>query len=95
MEKKQEEQARQIKELQERSEHLQRENNHLRARVEKMRDLNERDAQDSGQAKHLVVRNKGKKPIVFSDEDILVDDELSLGSLPNPSLAKSNKNRSR
>ena len=43
MEKKHEEQARQIRELKDRAEHLQRENNHLRAQVEKKRDLGERD----------------------------------------------------
>ena len=95
MEKKQEEQARQMKELQERVEHLQRENNCLRSQVEKMRDLDERDVQDSGQAKHLVVRDKGKRPIVLDDADILADDELSTRSSLNPSSAKSNKDRSR
>ena len=95
MEKKQEEQARQMKELQERVEHLQRENDRLQAQVEKRRDLDERDVQDSGQAKHPAVHDKGKKPIVLDDVDILENDDLSSGSSPNPSLAKNNKDRSR
>ena len=52
MEKKQEEQARQMRELQDRVEHLQHENNHLQAQVEKRHDLGERDMQDSSQARH-------------------------------------------
>ena len=84
MEKKQEEQGGQMKELQECVEHLQREKDHLQAQVEKRRNLDERDAQDSGPAKHLVV---------FGDEDIQANDELSLSSSPNPSPAKSNKDR--
>ena len=84
-----------MKEFEERTEHLQRENDCLRAHVEKRRDLNERDVQDSGQAKHLIVHDKGKKPIVLDDVDIPTDDELSSDSLPNLSLVKSNKYRSR
>ena len=41
-----------MRELQDRVEHLQRENNHLQAQVEKRHDLGERDVQDSGQARH-------------------------------------------
>ena len=93
MEKKQEEQARQMKELQESAEHMQRENDCLQAQVEKRRDLYERDVQDSSQAKHPVVHDKGKKPIVLDDVDILANDELSSGSSPNPSLAKNNRDR--
>ena len=95
MEKKQEEQARQMKELQECVEHLQRENDRLRAQVEKMHNLDKRDAQDNSQAKHLVVRDKGKKPIVLNNADIPANDKLSSDSSPNLSLAKSNKDRSR
>ena len=50
--------------------------------------------QDSGQAKHPIVRDKGKKPIVPNDADIPVDDELSSSSRPNPSSAKSNRAKS-
>ena len=56
--------------------------------MEKRRDLDERDTQDSGQAKHPVVRDEGKKPIALNDVDTLADDELSSGNLPNPSPAK-------
>ena len=48
MEKKQEEQERQMRELQGHAEHLLRENDRLRAQLEKRRDLGERDVQDSG-----------------------------------------------
>ena len=41
-----------MRELQDRVENLQRENNHLQAQVEKRHDLGERDVQDSGQARH-------------------------------------------
>ena len=60
-----------------------------------MCDLDERDAQDNGQAKHPVVRDKGKKPIVLDDADIPTNDELFSNSSPNLSPAKSNKDRSR
>ena len=95
MEKKQEEQSRKMKELQERAEHLQRENDCLRAEVQNRCDLDERDTQVSGQAKHPIIRDKGKKPIALDDVDIPTNDELSLDSSPNPSLVKSNKGRSR
>ena len=73
MEKKQEEQARQMKGLQKRTEHLQRENHRLRAQLEKRHDLDERDAQDNGQVKHPIIRDKGKKFIVLDDVDIPAD----------------------
>ena len=73
-----------MKELQERVEHLQCENDRLRSQVEK-------DTQDSGQAKHPVVRDKGKKPTVLNDVDPPADDELSSGSSPNLSPAKKQK----
>ena len=93
MEKKQEEQARHMKELQECAEHLQREKDRLRAQVEKGRDLDDRAVQDNGQAQHPVVHDKGKKPIFLDDVDILADDELSSDSSPDPSLIKRNKDR--
>ena len=64
MEKKQEEQARQLKELQDHVEHLQCENDLLQALVEKRHDLGGRDVQDSDQALHLIPRNRGKEPII-------------------------------
>ena len=74
MEKKQEEQAKQMRELQNHVESLQWENNRLRAQVEEMRNLGEKDMQDSGQAKHTTIRDKGKKPIVLDNIDTLTDD---------------------
>ena len=76
---------------------MQREKDRLCSQVEKRRDLDERDTQDSGQAKHPVVCVKGKKPIALDDVDTRADDELSSGSLLNPSLVKgkSNEDRSR
>ena len=84
-----------MKELQERVEHLQRENDHLRSQVEKRHDLDEIDAQDSGQTKHPVVHDKGKKPIALNDVDTPADDELFSGSSPNPSLEKFKRNKDR
>ena len=95
MEKKQEEHARQMKELQEHAEHLQRENDRLRSQVEKRRDLDERDTQDSGQEKHPIVRIKEKKPIALDDVDTSADDELSSSSSPNPSPKKSKSSKDR
>ena len=95
MEKKQEEKARQMKELKDRAEHLQHENDRLRAQVEKKHDLGERDVQDNGLARHLTAHDKGKEPIIPKDVDTLADDELSLGGSPNLSTVKSSRARSR
>ena len=95
MEKKQYEQVRQMKEFQEHAEHLQRENNHLQAQVEKRHDLDKRGMQNSGQAKHPVVHDKGKNPINLDDVDISADNELSSSSSPNLSSTKINMDRSR
>ena len=95
MEKKQEDQARQMRELQDRAEHLQPEKDHLRAQVEKRHDLGESDVQDSSQARHPTARDKGREPIVPNDVDTPADDELSSGNSPNLSPAKSSKARSR
>ena len=84
-----------MKELQDHAEHLQHENDCLLAQVEKRRYLGKKDVQDSGQARHPTARDKGKEPIVPDDVDTPVDDELSSGSLPNLSLAKSNRVRLR
>ena len=66
MEKKQEEQTKQMRELQDRAECLQQEIYRLRAQVEERRNLREKDMQDSGQAKHPTTRNKGKESIVLT-----------------------------
>ena len=84
-----------MEELQEGAEQLQHENDRLLAQVEKMRDLDKRDVRDSGQAKHLVIRKKGKKPISLDDVETVADDELSSRSSLNPSPAKSKSNKDR
>ena len=61
-----------MRELQDCAEHLQHENDRLRAQVEKMRDLGERDVQDSGQARHPTADNKIKEPNVLDDVDTLL-----------------------
>ena len=94
MEKKQEEHARQMRELQDHTKHLQLENDSLRAQVEKMNDLGEKDMQDSSQTRHLTARNKGNEPIILDNIDTPVDDELSSGSSPDLSPAKTSRARS-
>ena len=59
MEKKQEEQARQMQQLQGRAELLQRENDQFKAQVEKIHELG-RDVQDGDCPEHPIARNKGK-----------------------------------
>ena len=81
--------------LQDHVECLQWENDRLQTQVEERPNLGEKDIQDSGHAKHPVVRDKGKKTIILDDIDIPTDDELSSNSLPNPSPTKSNRARSR
>ena len=83
-----------MRELQDRAKHLQRENDCLWAHVEKMRDLIERDVQDSGQARHSTARNKGKELIVPDDVDTPADNELSLDSWLNLSPSKSSRAKS-
>ena len=95
MEKKQEEQVRQMRELQDHNKHLQCENDRLRAQVEKRRDLGERYVHDSGQARNLTARDKGKEPIVPDDVDTPANDDLSLSSSPNLFSAKRSNARSR
>ena len=80
MEKKQEEQVRQMKELQDRAKHLQRENDRLWAQVEKIHDLGKKEVQDSIQSRHPTTCNKGKEPIVSDNVDTPADDELSSSS---------------
>ena len=76
MERKQEEQARQMQELQAHAERLQRENDHLRSQVGKSLKLG-MDVRDGDRAEHPIVRNKGKKPIIFGNSDVPENDELS------------------
>ena len=96
MERKQEEQARQMKELQGQVERLQCKNYQLQAQIEKSRDLG-KDVRDSGRDAQLITRNKGTGPVVPGDIDTLVDDELSSGSSPslNLSLAKNTQESTR
>ena len=75
MKRKQEEQARQMQELQARTKRLQRENDQLRSQVEKSLELG-KDVRDGDPVEHIVVRNKGKESIV-SDNEAPADDELS------------------
>ena len=84
-----------MKEFKERVEQLQCENDRLWAQVEQRHDLDKRDAQDIGPARHPIVRDKGNKPIALDDVDTSADDELSLGHLPNLSLVKSKSNKDR
>ena len=74
---------RQMQQLQARAESLQRENDQLQSQVEKSLELG-KDVQDGNRAKHPVVRNKGKEPIV-SDNEAPTDDELSSGMSPSTS----------
>ena len=75
-----------MKELQGHIERLQRENDQMRAQIEKSRDLG-KDVRDSSRAAHPTAHNKGKEPIVPHDVDTPVDDELSLGNSPSLSLS--------
>ena len=84
-----------MKELQERAEQLQCENDHLRAQVKQRHDLDERDAQDSGPTRHPTIHDKEKKPITLDDVDTLAAGELSSSSSPNPSPIKSKRNKDR
>ena len=63
--------------------HLQQENDHLRARSEEDRGEN---AQGSSHPVPSVKQNKGKEPILPGDTDVAADDELSSGSSPLPNL---------
>ena len=95
MEKKQEEQARKMKELQDDVESLPRENDRLRAQIEKRCYLSGRDVQANNRALHPVPRNKGKKPIILDEADVAVNDELSLGSSPPLGLSPTKNTRSK
>ena len=83
METKHEEQARQMDELKSRADHLQQENDLLRARLEE--DWVE-NARGSSHLAPPVKQNKGNEPIRPDDSDTAADDELSSGSSPLPNL---------
>ena len=83
-----------MRELQDLVEHRQRENDHLRAQVEKMHNLGEKGMQDSGQPKHMTARNKGKEHIVPDNMDTPTNDKLSSGNSPDLSPVKSSRARS-
>ena len=83
METKQEEQARKMAELQGRADHLQQENDHLRARLEGEQIEN---AQGGSHLAPPVKQSKDKEPIQPDDNDTEADDELSSGSCPLPDL---------
>ena len=83
MESKQEERARQMAELQSHADHLQHENDCLRARLEGERIENTRG---SSHPAPTVKQNKGKEPIRSVDNDATVNDELSFGSSSLPDL---------
>ena len=79
METKQEEQAKQMDELQSRADHLQKENDRLWGRLEEDQVEN---AQGSSRPAPSVKQNKGKEPIRPDDNDTAADNELSFGSSP-------------
>ena len=90
MERKQEEHARQVKELQGQAERLWHENDKLRAQIEKSRDLG-KDVRDSNRDAQLIAHDNGKGPTAPYDVDTLVDDELSSGSSPSLNLTMETK----
>ena len=81
MEAKQEEQARQMAELREHANHLQQENEHLRARLETN---GVKNPQGATQLVPLTRVDKGKGPALLDHSDHPADDELSLNSSPLP-----------
>ena len=89
MEVKEEEQARQIAELQGRADHLQQENDCLWARLEGKQIKN---ASASDHPAPLIKQNKGKEPIRLEGSDTTADDELSSGSSPLSDLTPSKNN---
>ena len=75
-----------MEKLQGHAEHLQREHDQLRAKIEKSHDLG-KEVRDSGRSVHLIALNRGKELIILDDVDIPVDDELSSRSSPSLSLS--------
>ena len=94
MGRKQEEQARHMRELQGRSKCLQRENDKLRAQIGESHDLG-KDVRDSNRAVHQIAHNKRKEPIVPNDVDTITDDELSSGSSLLLSLSSTKNTRAK
>ena len=89
MEAKQEEQARQMAELQNHATCLQQENDRLKTCLEADRGENIR------RCTHLappVQPSKGKEPIMLGDSDLPADDEFSSGSSPLSDLQPSENN---
>ena len=72
MERKQEEQARQMQELQVRIKSLQRDNDQLRSQVEKSLKLG-KDVREGDCAERPIIRNKEKDPIISNDGDAPTD----------------------
>ena len=95
-ERKQEEQARHMQELQARAKRLQCENDQLWFQVEKSLELG-KDVRDGDRAEHPMVHNKGKEKIISDDADAPVDDELSSGRSPSmsPSLSRNARGNTR
>ena len=83
MEVKQEEQARQMAELQSRADHLQQKKDRLWACLEEDQGEN---ARGNSHPAPSVNQNKGKEPILPGDSDAAAADELSSGSSPLPDL---------
>ena len=86
MERKQEEKARQKKELQGHAKCSPWENDQLLLQIEKSRDLG-KDVRDAGQAVLPTARNKGKNPAILDDVNTPANDELSSSSSPSLSLS--------
>ena len=75
--------------LQSRTDHLQKENDRLRARMEGERIKN---ARGSSHLAPPIKKNKGKEPIRPEDSDVVTDDELSSGSSLLPDLTPPKNN---
>ena len=71
-------------ELRNRADHMQQENNRLRACLEEDQGEN---ALGSSHLAPPVKQNRGKEPILLGDSDVAADDELSSGSSPLPDLS--------
>ena len=86
MERKQEEQARRMKELQGQVERLWHKNDQLLAQIEKSLDLG-KDVRDSDRAAQPITSDKGNEHVAPDDVDTPADDALSSGSSPFLSLS--------
>ena len=89
METKQEEHSRQMAELRNCADHLQQENDRLRARLEEDRGEN---AQGNSHPTPPIKQNKGKEPVLPGDSDAAVDDKLSSSSSPLHDLSPPKNN---